>query len=348
MRATTIYGPRDVRLEDQPDPSIHKPTDAIVNVVAACICGSDLWFYRGDNTIEKPFQIGHEFVGIVEEVGSEVRSLRIGDFVIAPFMYSDNTCPHCQVGMQSACSTGGFWGGPDRDGLMVDGGQGEYVRVPLADGTLVSTRETPDEAMVPSLLALSDVMGTGWHAAIAADVQEGDTVVVVGDGAVGLSGVLAASRMGAARVVAMSRHETRQQIARSFGATDIIAERGEAGEAAVLELTGGVGADAVLECVGTGQSMNTALAIARPGATVGYVGVPHGVELPVRKMFSRNVGVAGGIAPVRQYLPALRDDVLSGVIEPGLVFDLEQPLDQVAQGYAAMDERRAIKTMLRP
>jgi len=348
MRATTIYGPRDVRLEDQPDPSIHKPTDAIVNVVAACICGSDLWFYRGDNTIEKPFQIGHEFVGIVEEVGSEVRSLRIGDFVIAPFMYSDNTCPHCQVGMQSACSTGGFWGGPDRDGLMVDGGQGEYVRVPLADGTLVSTRETPDEAMVPSLLALSDVMGTGWHAAIAADVQEGDTVVVVGDGAVGLSGVLAASRMGAARVVAMSRHETRQQIARSFGATDIIAERGEAGEAAVLELTGGVGADAVLECVGTGQSMNTALAIARPGATVGYVGVPHGVELPVRKMFSRNVGVAGGIAPVRQYLPALRDDVLSGVIEPGLVFDLELPLDQVAQGYAAMDERRAIKTMLRP
>ncbi len=348
MRATTIYGARDVRLEDQPDPSIHKPTDAIVNVVAACICGSDLWFYRGDNTIEKPFQIGHEFVGIVEEVGSEVRSLRIGDFVIAPFMYSDNTCPHCQVGMQSACSTGGFWGGPDRDGLMVDGGQGEYVRVPLADGTLVSTRETPDEAMVPSLLALSDVMGTGWHAAIAADVQEGDTVVVVGDGAVGLSGVLAASRMGAARVVAMSRHETRQQIARSFGATDIIAERGEAGEAAVLELTGGVGADAVLECVGTGQSMNTALAIARPGATVGYVGVPHGVELPVRKMFSRNVGVAGGIAPVRQYLPALRDDVLSGVIEPGLVFDLELPLDQVAQGYAAMDERRAIKTMLRP
>jgi threonine dehydrogenase-like Zn-dependent dehydrogenase len=348
MRATTIYGPRDVRLEDQPDPSIHKPTDAIVKVFAACICGSDLWFYRGDNPIEKPFQIGHEFVGIVEEVGSEVRSLRIGDFVIAPFMYSDNTCPHCQVGMQSACSTGGIWGGPDRDGLMVDGGQGEYVRVPLADGTLVSTRETPDEAMVPSLLALSDVMGTGWHAAIAADVQEGDTVVVVGDGAVGLSGVLAASRMGAARVVAMSRHETRQQIARSFGATDIIAERGEAGEAAVLELTGGVGADAVLECVGTGQSMNTALAIARPGATVGYVGVPHGVELPVRKMFSRNVGVAGGIAPVRQYLPALRDDVLSGVIEPGLVFDLELPLDQVAQGYAAMDERRAIKTMLRP
>ncbi|MEO6145429.1 MAG: zinc-dependent alcohol dehydrogenase family protein [Dermatophilaceae bacterium] len=348
MKATMIHAARDVRLEDQPDPSIQKPTDAIVRVVAACVCGSDLWFYRGDNAIEEPFRIGHEFVGIVEAVGSDVRSLSKGDFVIAPFMYSDNTCPHCQVGIQSACSTGGFWGGEDRDGLMVDGGQGEYVRVPLADGTLVSTRETPDAAMIPSLLALSDVMGTGWHAAIAADVQEGDTVVVVGDGAVGLSGVLAASRMGADRVVAMSRHDARQQIARSFGATDIIFERGEAGEAAVLELTGGIGADAVLECVGTSQSMSTALAITRPGATVGYVGVPHGVELPVRKMFSRNVGIAGGVAPVRQYLPALRDDVLSGAINPGLVFDLELPLAEIAEGYAAMDERRAIKTLLRP
>ena len=348
MKATMIHAARDVRLEDRPDPSIQKPTDAIVRVVAACVCGSDLWFYRGDNPIEEPFRIGHEFVGIVEAVGPDVRSLSKGDFVIAPFMYSDNTCPHCQVGIQSACLTGGFWGGEDRDGLMVDGGQGEYVRVPLADGTLVSTRETPDAAMIPSLLALSDVMGTGWHAAIAADVQEGDTVVVVGDGAVGLSGVLAASRMGADRVVAMSRHDARQQIARSFGATDIIAERGEAGEAAVLELTGGIGADAVLECVGTAQSMNTALAITRPGATVGYVGVPHGVELPVRKMFSRNVGVAGGVAPVRQHLPALRDDVLSGAINPGLVFDLELPLAEVAEGYAAMDERRAIKTLLRP
>jgi threonine dehydrogenase-like Zn-dependent dehydrogenase len=348
MKATIMHAARDVRLEDQPDPRIHKPTDAIVKVVAACVCGSDLWSYRGDNPIKKPFPIGHEFVGIVEDVGSDVRSLREGDFVIAPFMYSDNTCPHCLIGIQSACSTGGFWGGPDRDGLMADGGQGEYVRVPLADGTLVSTRESPDAAMIPSLLALSDVMGTGWHAAVAARVREGDNVVVVGDGAVGLSGVLAASRMGAERVVAMSRHEARQQLARTFGATDVIAERGEAGEAAVLELTGGVGADAVLECVGTGQAMNTALAVARPGATVGYVGVPHGVELPVRTMFSRNIGVAGGVAPVRQYLPALRDDVLSGAINPGLVFDLELPLDQVAEGYAAMDERRAIKTMLRP
>ena len=348
MKATTIYAARDVRLENQPDPTIQKPTDAIVRVVAACVCGSDLWYYRGDNPIKDPFRIGHEFVGVVQDIGAEVRSLRKGDFVIAPFMYSDNTCPHCRIGIQSACSAGGFWGGPDRDGLMTDGGQGEYVRVPLADGTLVATSETPDAAMVPSLLALSDVMGTGWHAATAAGVQEGDTVVVVGDGAVGLSGVLAASRMGAERVVTMSRHEERQQIARSFGATDVIAERGEAGEAAVLELTGGVGADAVLECVGTAQSMTTAITIARPGSTVGYVGVPHGVEFPVRSMFSRNVGVAGGVAPVRQYLPVLRDDVLSGTITPGLVFDLDLPLDKVAEGYAAMDERRAIKTMLRP
>jgi threonine dehydrogenase-like Zn-dependent dehydrogenase len=348
MKATTIYAPRDVRLEDQPDPTIHKPTDAIVKVVAACVCGSDLWYYRGDSPVRAPMRIGHEFVGIVQEVGADVRSLHKGDFVIAPFMYSDNTCPHCRVGMQSACSTGGFWGAADRDGLMADGGQGEYVRVPLADGTLVATRETPDEAMVPSLLALSDVMGTGWHAAMAAKVQEGDTVVVVGDGAVGLSGVLAAAQMGAERVIAMSRHEARQQIARAFGATEVIEERGTAGEAAVLELTKGVGADAVLECVGTGQSMSTAIAVARPGATVGYVGVPHGVELPVRTMFSRNVGVAGGVAPVRQYLPALRDEVLSGAINPGLVFDLDLPLEKVAEGYAAMDERRAIKTMLRP
>jgi len=231
---------------------------------------------------------------------------------------------------------------------MADGGQGEFVRVPLADGTLVATRETPDAAMVPSLLALSDVMGTGWHAAIAAGVKEGDTVVVVGDGAVGLSAVLAASRMGAERVVTMSRHATRQQVARTFGATDVIPERDETGVAAVLDLTDGVGADAVLECVGTGQAMSTAVAVARPGATVGYVGVPHGVELPVRTMFARNVGVAGGIAPVRQYLPALRDDVLAGTINPGLVFDLDLPLNDVAQGYAAMDERRAIKAMLRP
>jgi threonine dehydrogenase-like Zn-dependent dehydrogenase len=277
-----------------------------------------------------------------------VRSVRPGDFVIAPFMYSDNTCPHCRVGIQSRCSQGGFWGGPERDGSMVDGGQGEYVRVPLADGTLVSTRDLPDEDQVPSLLSLSDVMGTGWHAAVAAGVQEGDTVVVVGDGAVGLCGVLSASRMGADRIVAMSRHEPRQMIARDFGATDVVEARGDEAVAAVLELTDGVGADAVLECVGTKESMLTAIAAARPGATVGYVGAPHGVEYPVRDMFARNVGVAGGMAPARQYLPELRDDVLSGAIIPGVVFDLELPLADVAEAYAAMDERRAVKSLLRP
>jgi len=348
MKATILHGTRDIRVEEVDDPTVQRPTDALVRVTAACVCGSDLWPYRGINEVKKPRRIGHEFVGIVEEVGAEVRSLRPGDFVIAPFLYSDNTCPHCQVGMQSACQNGGGYGGRDRDGLMVDGGQGEYVRVPLADGTLVSTREVPDDSLVPSLLTLSDVMGTGWHAAVAAGVREGDTVVVVGDGAVGLCGVLAATRMGAERVVAMSRHESRQRLAKQFGATDVVAERGEEGESAVLDLTGGIGADAVLECVGTGEAMTTAIAVARPGATVGYVGVPHGVELPIGTMFGRNIGVGGGVAPVREYLPRLRDDVLSGAINPGAVFDLEVPLDEVAEAYAAMDERRAIKSLVRP
>ena len=348
MKATILHGTRDVRVEEVDDPTIQRPTDALVRVTAACVCGSDLWPYRGINEVKEPRRIGHEFVGIVEEVGSDVRSLRPGDFVIAPFLFSDNTCPHCQVGMQSACQHGGGYGGPDADGIMVDGGQGEYVRVPLADGTLVATREVPDDSLVPSLLTLSDVMGTGWHAAVAAGVREGDTVVVVGDGAVGLCGVIAASRMGAERVVAMSRHESRQKLATHFGATDIVSARGEEGEAAVMDLTDGVGADAVLECVGTGEAMTTAITVARPGATVGYVGVPHGVELPIGTMFRRNVGVGGGVAPVRQYLPQLRDDVLSGAIDPGAVFDLELPLSEVAEAYAAMDERRAIKSLVRP
>ncbi|MFC8502680.1 zinc-dependent alcohol dehydrogenase family protein [Pedococcus sp. NPDC057267] len=348
MKATILSAPRDIRLEDVPDPTIVAPTDALVRVTAACVCGSDLWPYRGINEVAEPTRIGHEFVGVVEEVGAEVRSLRPGDFVIAPFKYSDGTCPHCRVGIQTSCVQGGFWGGPDRDGVMVDGGQGEYVRVPLADGTLVATREVPDDELVPSLLALSDVMGTGWHAAVAARVQEGDTVVVVGDGAVGLSGVLSAARLGAERVIAMSRHASRQAIAREFGATDVVEVRGEEAVAAVHELTDGVGADAVLECVGTDESMQTAIAVARPGATVGYVGVPHGIEYPVRDLFSRNVGIAGGVAPVRQYLPQLRDDVLSGAINPGLVFDLTVPLSDVAEAYAAMDERRAVKSLVRP
>jgi threonine dehydrogenase-like Zn-dependent dehydrogenase len=348
MKATILHAPYDIRLEDVPDPTIQKPTDALVRVTSACVCGSDLWPYRGVNEVTGPTRIGHEFVGIVEEVGSEVRGVRAGDFVVAPFMYSDNTCPNCRVGIQSRCDHGGFYGGPDRDGVMVDGGQGEYVRVPLADGTLVATRDVPDDELVPSLLTLSDVMGTGWHAAVAAQVQEGDTVVVVGDGAVGLCGVLAASRLGAERIVTMSRHQPRQRIAREFGATDVVEVRGDEAVAAVQELTDGVGADAVLECVGTNESMLTAIAAARPGATVGYVGVPHGIDYPVRDMFARNVGIAGGVAPARQYLPALRDDVLSGAINPGVVFDLEVPLADIREAYAAMDERRAIKSLVRP
>ena len=348
MKATILHAPRDIRVEEVPDPTILTPADALIRVTAACVCGSDLWPYRGINEVSRPTRIGHEFVGLVEEVGADVRSLRPGDFVIAPFKYCDNTCAHCRVGIQTSCTSGGFWGSTDRDGHWVDGGQGEVVRVPLADGTLVATREVPDDALVPSLLALSDVMGTGWHAAVAAGVQEGDTVVVVGDGAVGLCGVLSASRMGAERIVAMSRHAPRQEIARGFGATDVVEVRGADAVAAVAELTDGVGADAVLECVGTGESMQTAIAVARPGATVGYVGVPHGIEYPVRDLFDRNVGIAGGVAPVRQYLPQLRDDVLAGAIDPGVVFDLTVPLAQVAEAYAAMDERRAVKSLVRP
>src|SRR6476660_6244703 len=303
MKATILNAPRDIRVEDVPDPTIVKPTDALVRVTAACVCGSDLWPYRGINAVEEPTRIGHEFVGIVEEVGGDVRSVRPGDFVIAPFMYSDNTCPHCRVGIQSRCDPGGFWGGPDRDGIMADGGQGEYVRVPLADGTLVATRDVPGDDLVPSLLSLSDVMGTGWHAAVASQVQEGDTVVVVGDGAVGLLGVLAASRMGAERIIAMSRHASRQKLAREYGATEIVTERGDQGVARIKELTGGIGADSVLECVGTQESMRQAIGAARPGGYVSFVGVPHDVQLDAQHLFFTQVRLHGGPAPVRRYLP---------------------------------------------
>lgn len=343
MFATTIHAPFDVRLSEVPDPTIELSTDAVVRIVAGCICGSDLWSYRGENAITPGSRIGHEHVGVVEAVGADVRTVKPGDFVITPFMISDGTCGHCQAGMYSACNDGGFV-----SNLPADGGQGEFARVPHADGTLVATPEMPDKSLVPSLLTLSDVMGTGWHAAVSARVRPGHTVVVVGDGAVGLSGVLAASRMGAERVIAMSRHEPRQRIAREFGATHVIAERGDVAEAAVLELTDGLGADAVLECVGTGQAMTTAFAVARPGATVGFVGVPHGVDVPIGKMFGKNVGLAGGLAPTRAYLPKLMADVLSGAINPGLVFDQELPLTEVAEGYKSMHERRAIKTLLWP
>jgi threonine dehydrogenase-like Zn-dependent dehydrogenase len=339
MRATTIHAPGDIRFEDVPDPRIEEPTDAIVKVVAGCICGSDLWPYRGENDVTAGATIGHECVGVVEEIGSAVTQARVGDFVIVPFCHCDNTCAHCRAGVQSACTNLGF----------TQSGQGEYARVTQADGSLVAVPGgMPDQHLVPSLLALSDVMATGWHAAVAAGVRPGHTVVVVGDGAVGLSGVLAASQMGAERVIAMSRHEPRQEIARAFGATDVVAERGEEGEARIDDLTDGIGADAVLECVGTDGAMRTAFTVARPGATVGFVGVPHGVELPVRRMFQKNVGLAGGMAPVRRYLPDLLERVLSGAIDPGKVFDLTLPMAEAAEGYRAMDERRAIKVLLQP
>ncbi|GAC1464711.1 MAG: zinc-dependent alcohol dehydrogenase family protein [Chloroflexota bacterium] len=347
MRATVIHGARDIRVENVPDPTIQRPTDAIVRVVASCICGSDLWPYRGIAPTDSPRRIGHEFVGVVEDVGNEVRTIKSGDFVIAPFVISDGTCPNCRHGVQTSCQNGGGWGQPDATGALADGGQGEKVRVPLADGTLVATPEHPDADRIPDLLSLSDVMGTGHHAAVAAEVGPGSTVVVVGDGAVGLCAVLAARRLGAERVVAMSRHDSRQQLAREFGATDVIAERGEDGAAKIRDLFDGVGADAVLECVGTRESMQQAIDSARPGGRVGYVGAPFGdPQLPIEQLFRSNVSVAGGVAPVRSYLPDLLRDVQNRTIEPGRVFDLELPLDQIADGYAAMDERRAIKVLI--
>lgn len=338
MRATTIHGPGDIRIEDVPDPVIEQPTDAVVRVVRGCICGSDLWPYRGENPISPGDTIGHECIGVVEEVGSAVRNIGVGDFVIVPFDHCDNTCPHCRAGVHSAC----------QNLSMTASGQGEYALVGQADGSLVVADKTDDEAQLASLLALSDVMPTGWHAAVSAGVSEGGTVVVVGDGAVGLCGVLAASAMGAETVIAMSRHEPRQALARQFGATHVVATRDREGAAEVKEITAGLGADAVLECVGTGQAMGTAFAVARPGATVGFVGVPHGVELPVQRMFAKNVGLRGGMAPVRRYLPELLELVESGRIDPGKVFDVTLPMEESPEGYRAMDERRAIKVMLRP
>jgi threonine dehydrogenase-like Zn-dependent dehydrogenase len=338
MRVTTLHGARDIRLEERPRPEIEQPTDAVIEVTASCICGSDLWPYRGENPITPGQTIGHEAIGVVREVGSEVRSFRPGDFVLVPFCHCDNTCPHCRAGMTSACVNVG----------VTAGGQGDFARVTQAEGSLVRVDEEPDPDLVPALLALTDVMATGWHAAKASGVRPGGTAVVVGDGAVGLCGVLAARQLGAERIVAMSRHEPRQRIAEKFGATDVVPERGEAGVARVLDLTDGVGADSVLECVGTAGSMETAFAVARPGSTVGFVGVPHGVDVPVRQMFSRNIGLGGGMAPVRAYLPELLDLVLSGQLDPSPVFDLRLPLEQVAEGYRAMDERRAIKVLLDP
>jgi threonine dehydrogenase-like Zn-dependent dehydrogenase len=338
IRGAVLYGPRDVRVEEREAPRIIEPTDAILRLSATCICGSDLWPYRGISPVTEPTPMGHEYCGIVEEVGEAVKSVRPGQFVIGSFATSDNTCPHCRYGYQSSCVRREF----------MSGAQAPVLRVPLADGTLVATPELPPADMIPSLLALSDVMGTGWFAAVAANVQPGKTVVVVGDGAVGLLGVLSARQLGAERVIAMSRHPARQQLARDFGATDIVTERGDGGVARIKELTKGVGADSVLECVGTQESMMQAIHATRPGGSVGYVGVPHGVTLNGEELFFTHVRLHGGPAPVRRFLPDLIDLVWKGKINPGKVFDLTLPLDQVAEGYRAMDERRAIKVLLRP
>ena len=338
MLATILYAPGDVRVEQRDEPKILKPTDAIIRLSATCICGSDLWPFRGANEVTSPMAMGHEYCGVVVEVGSEVRTVRPGQFVVGSFVLSDNTCPHCRYGFQSSCEQREF----------MTGGQAELARVPLADGTLIATAELPPDDLIPSLLAASDVLGTGWYAADAARVQPGSTVVVVGDGAVGLMGVLAARQLGADRIIAMSRHKSRQDLALDYGATDIVAERGEAGVARVRELTQRVGADAVLECVGTQQSMQTAIDCARPGSMIGYVGVPHGVTFDGQSLFFAQRGMIGGPAPVRRFLPQLLDLILTRKINPGRVFDLELPLRDAALGYRAMDERRAIKALLRP
>ncbi|KGJ02162.1 hypothetical protein SAMN04487972_1477 [Paracoccus halophilus] len=337
MYATVLHGPGDVRYEQVEDPKILKPTDAIIQLSATCICGSDLWPYRGLSGTDGPAHMGHEYCGTVVEVGSEVRNIRPGQFVVGSFVLSDNTCPHCDFGFQSSCVQREF----------MSGVQAPYARVPLADGTLVATLEMPDANMIPHMLAVSDVLGTGWYGAVAANVREGGTVVVVGDGAVGLMGVMAASQLGAVRIIAMSRHESRQKLAREFGATDIVAERGEEGIARIMELTNGVGAESVVEAVGMEESMKQAIGACRPGGSIGYVGVPHGVSFDGQEMFFAQKRMLGGPAPVRRFLPDLMDRVLAGRIEPGKVFDLVLPIDQVAEGYKAMDERRAIKTMLK-
>jgi threonine dehydrogenase-like Zn-dependent dehydrogenase len=338
MRGTLMYGPRDVRVEDVAEPSIVEPTDAVIRIVRACICGSDLWPYRGVDEPSWPMAMGHEYVGIVEDVGSDVSTVKPGEFVIGSFFASDNTCEICRSGYQASCV--------QRRG--VGGAQAEYLRVPLADGTLVATPGMPDDDLVPSLLAASDVLGTGWFGAVAAEAGPGKTVAVVGDGAVGLLGILSAKQLGAERIIAMSRHESRQQLASEYGATDIVEERGDAGVARIKELTDGLGAHSVVEAVGTQESMMQAIQSTRPGGHVGYVGVSHGVELPGQELFFSHTHLHGGPASVRQYLPELIDLIWKRTIDPGKVFDLELPLEEAADGYAAMDERRAIKVLLEP
>jgi threonine dehydrogenase-like Zn-dependent dehydrogenase len=337
MKGAILYAPGDVRLEERDSPVIMQPTDAIIRLAATCVCGSDLWDYRGINAVPRPRPMGHEYCGIVEEVGGAVRTIKPGQFVIGSFFASDNTCPNCRAGYQTSCVHREF----------VGGAQATWLRVPLADGTLVATPDLPSADLIPSLLTLSDVMGTGWFAAVAANVQPGKTVAVVGDGAVGLLGVLSAKQMGAERIIVMSRHRTRQELALEFGATDIVSERGDEGVARIKELTNGIGADSVLECVGSQESMQQAGRSTRAGGSMGFVGVPHGVEISGERLFYAHIHLHGGPAPVRRFLPELIDLVCNAKINPGRVFDLVLPLEEVAEGYRAMDERRSIKTLLR-
>lgn len=344
MRATVFHAPGDVRVEDVPDPRLVEPTDAIVRVTYACVCGSDLWFYRGINASWEPgWRTGHEFVGVVEEVGSAVSAVRPGDYVIAPFSYACGRCEFCRKGVHTSCVDGGYWGGDENDG-----GQGEAVRVPLAGGTLVVVPPgvSGDPALLRAAVPLTDVMATGHHAAVSAGVRRGGTVAVVGDGAVGLCGVLAAKRLGAERIFALGHHEDRLAMAKAFGATDLVSARGDEAIAAVREATGG-GAEAVLECVGAQSSMDLALGVARPGGRVGFVGVPAQVEaIDVRRMFSSNIALHGGVAPARAYIPELLADVANGTLDPSPVLDLTVSLDGVPEGYAAMDARTATKVLV--
>lgn len=340
MHGAVIHAPGDIRYEEREDPRIEQPTDAIVRLSASCVCGSDLWEYRGLNPARDPAPMGHEYVGVVEQVGADVRNVKAGDFVVGSFFASDNTCEICRSGYQSRCV--------HMENIGANGAQAELLRVPLADGTLVATPGMPEPDLIPSLLAASDVLGTGWFGAVAAEAGPGKTVAVIGDGAVGLLAILAARQLGAERIIAMSRHEPRQRLAREFGATDIVEERGDAGAARVRELTGGLGAHSTVEAVGTQESMMQAIRSTRPGGHVGFVGVAHGVEIPGNKLFYAEVHLHGGPAPVRRFLPDLIDRIWRREIDPGRVFDLTLPLSQVAEGYQAMDERRAIKVLLTP
>ena len=340
MRGAVLYAPGDVRVEDRDDPTIVEPTDAVIRLAATCVCGSDLWPYRGIEEFGRPQPMGHEYCGVVEEVGGEVENIEAGQFVVGSFFASDNTCEICRAGYHSSCV--------NRQPGAPTGAQAEYARIPLADGTLVVTPDMPADDLIPSLLAASDVLGTGWFGAVATEAGLGKTVAVVGDGAVGLLAVLAAKQLGAERIIAMSRHESRQRLAREFGATDIVTERGDEGAARIKELTGGLGAHSVVEAVGTQESMMQAIRSTRPGGHVGFVGVLHDVEIPGEEFFFSHVHLHGGPAPVRRFLPELVDLIWNRKIDPGKVFDLELPLEQVAEGYRAMDERRAIKALLMP